>query len=94
MLFGQQLLIRGIAVKYDSILQLFCQLGGALLIALNQLHAVVLFQPPRQPGADITAADQHDAFVGLFKTLQLAHYRADILRGGDKEDFISGLNDG
>ncbi|KEP71985.1 hypothetical protein HR12_30270 [Microbacterium sp. SUBG005] len=43
MLFGQQFLIRSIAIKHDSILKLFSQLRRALLISFDQLHAVVFF---------------------------------------------------
>ena len=65
MLFCQQFLIRGIAIEHDGILQMFSQFSCALLITFNQLNAVLLLQPLRQAKADITAADQHNAFMGF-----------------------------
>lgn len=94
MLFCQQLLIRGIAIKHDGVLQLFSQLSRALLIALDQLHAVVFFQPVRQTRADITTANEHNAFIRFFETLQFAHYGANMLRCRDEEDFITCLDYG
>jgi hypothetical protein len=45
-----------------------------------------------QTRADIAAADQHNALIRLFQTLQFAHDRANMLRGGNKEDFIAGFD--
>ncbi|CZY28125.1 Uncharacterised protein [Enterobacter kobei] len=69
MFFCQQLLIRRIAIKYDRILQLLRQFRSPLLIALDQFHAIVFFQPARETRADIAAADQHNTFIRLFETL-------------------------
>ena len=94
MLFGQQFLIRSIAIKHDSILKLFSQLRRALLISFDQLHAVVFFQPSRQTCANITAANQHNTFIRFFETLKFTHHRTDMLRSRNKEDFIPGFDNG
>lgn len=80
--------------KDDRILQLFGKLSGTLLIALDQLHAVVFLRAVRETRADVAAADQHNALVGFLQTLEFAHYRANMLRCGDKEDFVASFNDG
>ena len=79
MLFSQQLLIRRITIKYNRILQFFRQFSSTLLIALDQLHAVIFFQPMCQAGTDIAAADQHNAFIGFFETLKFTHHRTNML---------------
>ncbi len=94
MLFREQFLIRRIAIKNDRMLKFLGKFRGALLIAFDKLNAVVFFQPLREPCADITAADQHDAFIRLFKALKFAHYGADMLRCGDKKDFIACFHNG
>ncbi len=92
MLFSQQLLVRCIPVEDDSMLQLFRQLSGSLLITFDKLNAVIFFQLMGQTRANIAPADQHNTLIRLFQSLQFAHDRANMLRGGNKEDFISGLD--
>ena len=81
-------------IEDDSMLQLFRQLSGSLLITFDKLNAVIFFQLMGQTCANITAADQHNTLIRFFQSLQFAHDRADMLRGGNKEDFIPGLDNG
>lgn len=62
-LFGQQLLVGGIAVEHDGIVQLLGQFGGALLVSLDKFDVVVFFQLGGQAGADVAATDDHDALI-------------------------------
>ena len=45
-----------------------------------------------QTRANIAPADQHNTLIRLFQSLQFAHDRANMLRGGNKEYFIAGFH--
>jgi hypothetical protein len=49
---------------------------------------------PREARADVAAAGEDQSLVGLLQAAEFAHHRADVLRRGDEEDLVVGLDDG
>ena len=75
-------------------MQLLAQILGASHVAFDDLHRVVAFQLFRQALADVAAAGDEDALVGVVQPPQLAHDDADVFARGNEEHLVVGLDDG
>lgn len=91
MLFSQQLLVRCIPVEDDSMLQLFRQLSGSLLITFDKLNAVIFFQLMGQTRANIAPPTSIIRLYG-FSSRCSSLMTARICCEAAMKDFISGLD--
>src|SRR5690606_31203404 len=63
-------------------------------VVLDDLHPVLGFDGFGQALADIAAAGDHEGLVVLLDPAHFAHYRTDILGGGNEEDLVIGYDQG
>ena len=94
MLLAHQVLVRGVAREHDGAVELLGEELRPRRVALDELDLVVGLECARQAQADVAAAGEQHALHRLVRLAQLAHHLADVLAGGDEEDFVVGLDDG
>ena len=88
----QQVLVRGVAAQHQGVAQArrdpFCPAA----VVLHQLHLQALLQGGGHPVADVAAAGDHHPLHRPHHAPQLPQHRADVLAGGDDEDFVAGMD--
>ena len=88
----EQFLVGGIALQHQGVLDVLGQPFGVMLVAVDHLHLVVVFDGAHDAVADVAAAGDHDALDALVHAPQLAHHLADVLGRRQAEHFVAGLD--
>ena len=92
-LLDQQLLVGGIAVEHDGVLEHLGDAARAARVALDQLHLVALLERACQAQADVAAAGDHQRPHRILAAAQFRHDAADVLGRGDEEDLVVLVDD-
>ena len=92
-LVAEQLLVGGVAVEHQHArAELRAQVLAALAVGLDHLQLQLLLHLARQAQADLAAAGHHQPLHGPVALAQRAQHGADVLGGGEHEDFVAGLD--
>ena len=81
-------------MQHQGVVQLFGQPFRARRVAFDDFDVEFVFQPLGEPVADVAAAGNDKAVVGLFVVEQHIHHRGHGLRFHGKADFVAFLNYG
>jgi hypothetical protein len=85
----QQLLVRRVAHEHERVAEVLRDVPGALRLALDDLHLVLLVERLREPEADVAAARDHDALDRVLRASASPHDDADVLRRRDEEHLVA-----
>jgi hypothetical protein len=80
-----------VSAQKTSVFSMFSSSSSSSSAA--SLHLVAVLDGHGQPQADIPATGQYHPLHRLVQLAQLAHHAADMLVGGDEEDFVINLDD-
>ena len=90
----QQLLVGGIAVEHDRVLEDLGDAARALRIALDQFHLIALLERAGEAQADVAAAGDHQPPHRILAAPQLRQHAPQVILGRDEEDLVVLFDDG
>ena len=92
-LLDQQLLVRGVAVQDDRVLEQLRYPPRAARIALDELHLVGFLERLGEPETDVAAARDDDPLDRVVLLAHLVHDAADVVAGREEKDLVAVLDD-